>query len=111
MSERMPKVNELVKQAVGQIINENLEFPADCLLTITAVSVSKDLKYAKVLISVIPPQQKENILAMLIRAKNIIQRELGQKIILRSTPKLQFMIDDKEEKAAELDYLLDHLDK
>lgn len=109
MVDRMLKVNELVRQHLAEIINEVVELPVGVIMTIIAVVVSKDLKYAKVLISVIPLDKQRDVLGLLIRRKNILQAELGRRIVLRQIPRLQFALDDKEEKAAELDYLLDHL--
>jgi len=54
MPDRMVRVNELIGQQLGLIINEEVEFPLNTIVTITAVSVSKDLHWAKVLVSVIP---------------------------------------------------------
>ena len=54
MSERMPKVDELIAQQLGQIIASDIELPSGVIVTITRVKSSPDLRHAKVYLSVLP---------------------------------------------------------
>ena len=109
MSERMPKVNELIRQELGKIINEEMEFPAGVLVTITEVKTSSDLKYAKVLVSVMPLVEADQAIRRLNNYGRHLQQALNDKVTFRFVPKLSFVFDDSEERAADIDQLLDNL--
>ena len=106
---RLLKVNELIKQQLGQIILTEVEFEPGTIVTITRVETLPDLKQAKVLVSVLPASAREQAIKILNREANNLQQLLNEKIILRIIPKLNFLVDDSEERAAEIERLLDNL--
>ena len=59
MSQRIEKINTLLKQEVGKALLSEMNFPLDVLVTIIRVNVSKDLRYADVFISVLPFEKKD----------------------------------------------------
>jgi len=105
----MLKINELIRQQLGEIINEEIEMPANTLVTITRVSTSPDLHYARAMISVIPDEQSEPVVNLLNRRSKIFRKLLNDKITLRCIPQISFALDESERKAYELDKLLDNL--
>ncbi|MFA5048078.1 MAG: 30S ribosome-binding factor RbfA [Patescibacteria group bacterium] len=109
MSERIIRINELILQQLGQVIREELELPLGSLVTILQVKTSPDLKYSQALISVLPDDQSEKILKILNSHTHLLQTALNDKISLRSIPKLQFALDQTEQKASEIERLLDQL--
>ena len=108
-AERMPKINELLRANIAQAIREELEIPLGSVVSVIDVKTSADLHYAKAYVSIVPDDKSQEILALLNRHTKTIQAFLADKIVLRNTPKLQFMIDNIEQKAAEIDRLLDNL--
>ncbi|MFA6919087.1 MAG: 30S ribosome-binding factor RbfA [Patescibacteria group bacterium] len=108
-TERMPKINELLRANIAQAIREELEVPLGSVVSVISVKTSSDLHYAKAYVSIVPDDKSQEILNLLNRHTKTIQSFLADKIVLRNTPKLQFMIDDIEQKAAEIDRLLDNL--
>jgi ribosome-binding factor A len=65
------------------------------LVTVTDVAVSGDLKDAKVYLSVMDEERKQqNVLAAFQHAAGHIQRLLARSITLKSTPRLTFHLDD-----------------
>ncbi len=108
MSDRILKINELILQQLGGIINREIEMP-DIFITITRVTTSADLHYATVYIGVLPDDKldyavhKLNLLAKRLRA------ELAEKIVLRSVPKLEFRSDKTGQEAGDIDVLLDKI--
>lgn len=110
MSGRLLKVNELIKQQLGVVINEEIDLPAGVLVTITKIETSPDLRHARVFVSILPDEKARDILGLLIRKTKTFQKELADKIILRVTPRIRFIIDESEQKAGEIDRLLDSLE-
>jgi ribosome-binding factor A len=107
--ERMPKVNELLRANIAQAIREELEIPLGSVVSVISVKTSSDLHYARVYVSIVPDEGAQEILSLLNRHTKTIQSFLADNVVLRNTPKLQFVIDDVEQKAAEIDRLLDNL--
>ncbi len=62
MSKRIPQVNQLIKKELSQIIQREIDFSPDVLVTLTRVDTSSDLMEAKIYISVLQ-EEKEKILA------------------------------------------------
>jgi ribosome-binding factor A len=110
MSERLPKVNELIQQQLAAILSRDFETPEGVLITITRVTVSRDLRFAKVYVSVLPDEQSEKVITLISRATPSLQASLGEAIVLRSTPKLRFFSDTTPREAADIDTLLNSLE-
>ena len=88
-----------------------LEFPKNCLVTITQVETAKDLRYAKVWVSVIPVKYTKKILDKLKSNLGHLQFLLNKKLAMRPLPRLSFVIDDTENRAQEIIDLLDRIKK
>lgn len=109
MPDRMLKINELLRQQLGEIISEEIELPANTLVTIIRVSTSPDLHYTRAMIGVIPDENSEQVVGLLNRRAKHFRKILGDKITLRFLPQISFALDESERKAYELDRLLDNL--
>jgi len=106
MTERMPQVDELVKQEIAKIILRL--FPEE-FITVTQVHVTKDLSFAKVWISSFK-NVESSVKKCESKAKEIRQ-VLAGRISLRKVPSLHFVPDQTEEKAENIDRLLDKIKK
>ena len=51
MARRIEQVNDLIRQELGFIVDREVDFPIDSLVTITRVSTSPDLHYADIFMS------------------------------------------------------------
>ena len=110
-SKRCQQVNGLLKVEISDIIRSKLKDPSVGFITIIDVDVSKDLRYAKVYVSVLGDhEQKLKSLKALQRAKNYIHNELGNRIRLRYLPMLSFCLDESLEYAAKIEEILNKLD-
>ena len=111
MSHRLPQVNELIRQELSTLLLTEIEFPKNSLVTILKVEVSKDLRYGKVWLSVMPVAYTKKILDKLAAQAGHLQFLLNKKLSLKPLPRLYFAIDETEAKAAEIDELLDRIKK
>lgn len=95
MSNRLEKVNSLVKRYLSDIISYELSDPRleGSMITISSVNVSPDLKYAKVYISVYGKTPAQEVLSLIKSAGGYIKKLLAPKLDLRSTPTLDFGLD------------------
>lgn len=102
MSNRIRKINELIRELVSASIAENISknfFP-----TVTAVETARDLKSANVWVSVI--DDEKGFLTELHEKKNIIQHDVTSNMYTKYTPLLSFQIDHSGEHAQRIEELL-----
>jgi len=102
VSDRIRKVNELIREEVSKAISEKINHKY--LVTVKAVETERDLKNAIVWVSVLN-DQKEAWAEIQESARNI-EHEVRSKMVSKYTPKLEFKLDKSEEHVAKIDALL-----
>ena len=108
-SQRMRKVNELVREVVAEAVLD-LKDPRIGFLTITGAETSPDLRHAVVFYSVLgTDEEKAATAAALASASPRIQSELGHQTRLRYTPKLEFRVDPSIDHGMRVTQLLAEL--
>ncbi len=105
MSQRIKKVNELVKQEISKILLKKIDLE-NILVTINDADTSPDLKNCKIKISIIPKDKSSFALEIIQKRIYHIQQEFNKKLHLKYTPKLSFEIDQIETKAQRIEELL-----
>ena len=92
---RIDRISEEVRREVDRIIREDLNDPRVCgTFSITHADVTRDLRHAKIYVSVLEDDKREGMMAALKKAAGFIRRELGQNIIIRYSPELTFVSDE-----------------
>ncbi|MCL2437552.1 MAG: 30S ribosome-binding factor RbfA [Coriobacteriia bacterium] len=87
------KNDEAARAAVALIIEREISDPRIFMTTVTGVEVSPDKSVAHVFVSN-DPSRYEDMIAGLESAKGRIRSLLGKAVGWRSTPDLQFHIDE-----------------
>lgn len=91
------RINEEVKREISTIIRNEIKDPRlTAMVSVTDVKVTKDLRYAKVFVSIFgkDDEEKNNTFIALKNASGYIRREIGQRINLRYNPQIIFELDD-----------------
>ncbi len=91
------RINEEVKREISTIIRNEIKDPRlTAMVSVTDVKVTKDLRYAKVFVSIFgkDEEEKNNTFLALKNASGYIRREIGQRINLRYNPQIIFQLDD-----------------
>ncbi|HHS13765.1 MAG TPA: 30S ribosome-binding factor RbfA [bacterium] len=110
MIKRSKKVAELLKSEISSILKFQVKDPEIGFTTLVDVSLSEDLRNAKIYFSVLGDRQEgEKTLKALTRASSFIQAELGTRLRLRYVPVLHFYLDRSWEYREKIDLLLDSL--
>ncbi|MFA6942723.1 MAG: 30S ribosome-binding factor RbfA, partial [Bacilli bacterium] len=78
---------------------------------VTDAEVSNDFSYAKIFVSFMGSDDKEEQLARLNKAKGFIRSGLAKRLDIRKTPELTFVYDDTLDKAMHLEELLKKVEK
>ncbi len=104
---RMERVRELMKQEISKIILEDIKDPRVGFVTVTKVTVTSDLRSARVFVSLMgSEEQMAESLRGLNRSLGFIRREVGRRVRLRYTPELSLAIDDSIAYSAHIQELL-----
>jgi len=109
MGKRIPRVNELIKKELGQIILKEIDCPKDVLVTITRVETLSNLKESKVFISVFPENKVKEIINFLNGKIYFLQQKINKRLKMRPLPRLIFLLEKKATEAAEIEEILEEL--
>ena len=79
------------------------------MISVTAVKVTKDLRYAKVYVSIFAKdeEEKNTNLEALKSSAGFVRKETGQRINLRYTPQIIFELDDSIDYGMHIDSLIE----
>ena len=92
--QRIDRISEEVRREVDAIIREELGEPRiGGTFSITRAEVAGDLRYAKIYVSVLEDDRRDELLEALKSAKGFIRRSLGKRMIIRYSPELIFISD------------------
>jgi ribosome-binding factor A len=109
-SRRVLKVAEAIREVVSMAILTELRDPRVRDVTVTYVEVSGDLRQAKVHVSVMGGEAKQNLtLRGLQNAAGFLQQKVAHRIETRYTPRLTFFLDQGVKHSIEVSRLLSEL--
>ncbi len=106
MSDRIAKVNELLKREVGSLLLRDVDFPADCVVTVIKADVSADLHYGDIYLSVLPVQREAEVLEALEGAVYALQQKINKKLHMKPVPMIRFRLDRSGEHADRINELI-----
>lgn len=110
MKHRLERVNEIVKRELSEIIPREVSFTAT-LVTVQSVDISPDLKNCHVFISAIGTGGEQHEAVKKLEAhRQILQRELSKRVVLKYTPQLHFRMDESIERGARVIDILEKID-
>jgi ribosome-binding factor A len=104
----MRRINESLREIVGDAISTELQDPRIGFVTVTAVETSPDLRTARVYVSVLgKPEERDATLDGLRSAHGVLQSAIARQMRIKRTPTLSFHYDETVERAARVSKLLD----
>lgn len=108
--DRIDRVNALVKREVADLIASELDDPRVSGVTVTAVTVSRDLKSSTIYVSAFSQKPDcARIEKTLNRCSGYLRKRLSKRLSMRTTPSLLFKYDHSIEKGIELTHLIEEL--
>ena len=104
---RQNRINEEVQKELCEILRE-VKDPRiiKAFVSVTAVEVSADLKYAKAYYSTLGPCDDKEVRAGLKSAGGFIRGQIAKRLNLRQTPEFTFLRDRSAENGAHISALL-----
>ncbi len=93
--QRIDRISEEVRREVDRIIRDEVNDPRVCgTFSVTRAEVTRDLRYAKIYVSVLEDDKRAPLVKALQNASGFIRRELGRQMLIRYAPELQFVSDE-----------------
>jgi len=108
---RLSQVNALIKKELSNILLKELDLPSNVLITLTRVETLKNLSEAKIYVSVIPEEKREEVFKVIIGNIYNLQQHLNNRLKMRPVPKIRFEKENKTKEAAKIEEILEQLKK
>jgi len=105
---RCERISEEIKRELSQIIRDDIKDPrVRGLISITAVEVTNDLRYARIYVSMLAsPEQSKSALQGLEKAGGYLRTELAKRLQIRYTPELIFKLDQSIEYGTKINKII-----
>ena len=87
------RISEEVRHAIDAIIRDMNDPRIGGTYCVTHADVTRDLRFAKVYVSILEDEKADDMIKALKKAAGFIRRELGMRVDLRYTPELLFERD------------------
>jgi ribosome-binding factor A len=109
--DRMRSVDSTIQKELSAVFIREV-FPCfECLITVTGVKTSADLRHCNVYVSVMgSQQQKEDVIRFLRDRSEEFFNHLSKRIRMKFTPVIHWHCDDTPETADRLSSLIDSID-
>lgn len=107
--ERTQRIADLIQKSLAPMLLQDMVDERFRLVTITSVTVTRDLSYAKIYISILmdnEDQIKQTVEA-LNRAAKSLRYHLAREVDLRVVPELKFVYDESTARGFRISTLID----
>ena len=104
---RSRRVGDQIQRELSGLIRDEIKDPRLGMVSISAVTVSRDLGHAKVHVSVLGDEQQVTESVMVLNhAAGFLRHRLGKMLHIRTVPELRFYIDRSLEEGARIGALI-----
>lgn len=99
MSLRIQKINAHIQNTLSSFLQRELSLKSGVFITVVKVDTTRDLRYARVFVSVFPESEASYAMETLKHEKSTLQKELHKNMHVKILPKISFILDDTEVRA------------
>ena len=99
-------LSSLLHRRLSEVLIFESNDPRFSNVTISRVEASGNLSFAKVFVSIFPPEGHDDLIKSLNHASGFFSRQLGQVLNTRNTPQLIFKYDFGFDHSDEIETLL-----
>ncbi len=106
--QRTQRIEAEIQRVLAALIARELKDPRIGNVTVTQVRVAPDMGSARIFFTPFASSHPgEEVRRGLTHAAGFLRGELGRRLQLRQAPRLEFVVDDSAQRAAELSALID----
>lgn len=106
---KVERINSLLEREISSILMLEVKDPDIRFVTVTRVSATSDLSFAKVYFTVMKDDRKTETLKALKDASGYIRHELMERVDLRHIPELQFIYDESIEYGKKIESIIEEI--
>ena len=105
---RYDRIASEMRKVISDILRNDVKDPRIPMMTsILDVKVTRDLKYAKVYVSVFGSEADKVQTGLALKnSAGYVRHRIGEKMIIRAVPELTFIIDESIERGAYMNELI-----
>jgi ribosome-binding factor A len=104
---RMRRIDEAMREVLGEAISRDLSDPRLGFVTVTGVRTSPDLRHARVYVSVLgTDEERATTLEGLQSAHGYLQARVSQALRIKHTPALVFDYDESVDRGMRMTELI-----
>ena len=111
MSVKLERLEHKFVSAISSILASEIKDERINFVTVTATSITNDLSHAKVYITLMNDDNKEEVLKVLNKARGFIEKELCKRVEIRKMPELKFVYDDSIEYSNNIENIIESINK
>lgn len=111
MSIKIERLEHTFVEEISKILRTEIKDERINFVTVTAASITSDLYYAKIYVTVLNDKERDNIIKLLNKASNFIERELSKRIEIRRMPNITFVYDESIEYANNIENIIESINK
>lgn len=113
MTRRTERLNSLLKETISEVIRNEVRNPKIAkFTTVMSVSITKDLRHAKVYVSVIGDEKvRQETVSALNSAASFVAISTSKKVVMRFFPELTFHLDTSADDLIHIDTIISDLEK
>ncbi len=105
---KIARINTDLQREISYVLAEaeNKDFH---FITVTAVSVTNDLSVAKVYVTILEDDKKEEIMTALLNAKGFVRSQLFDRVDLRKIPDIRFIYDESVARGMRIEKIIEEV--
>lgn len=107
---RIERINRELVREISELIRVRLKDETLKETVLSEAVCSRDLSHAKVYFRTLTPENREKVQMALDRSSGLLRSLLGKRMHLRQIPQLHFIYDTTEDRARDIEDILDGLD-
>lgn len=108
MSHRVEQIGDIIRAELSRLFLTEVRDPRVKLAVVTSVAMSKDLRHARVNVSVLGTEEERlTCVETLQKARGFLRTRVAARVQLRHAPELTFVLDRGAEYAERIQHLLD----
>lgn len=109
MSIKIERIASNIVKEVSYILRNEVRNPELKFVSVTDAQVSSDLSYAKIYVTALNPEKKEEIIEELKKSSGYIRKKLAERIDIRHIPDLNFVYDESIEYGKKIENLIESI--
>lgn len=111
MSVKLERLEHKFAIEISNIIREDVKDERVSFVTVTDVSITNDLSFAKVYVTVFDDSKRSDALKGLNNASSFIQYELCKRVDIRKMPSLKFVFDESIEYSNNIEKIIESINE